>query len=254
MIVHDVEQGSEEWLALRLGIPTTSQFGKILTPKTLNLSAQADAYIDRLVAEWALWQDLGDIKGPWLDRGTEMEPEARRWYAWETETTVTTPGFITTDDGRAGCSPDGIVDGVGGLEIKVRNAANHVAMLRKGITTEVAQVQGSMWVTGFEWWDVVAYNPFLPSERTRILRDTEYMDALDEAIPAFLAKLDDAKAEIVERYNFTPADKDTAERRIRALLDAGRIAQDDADELRYVIARGNGLWVHQALTNMEAVA
>lgn len=252
MIVHDVEQGSEEWMALRLGIPTASNFAKILTPKTLKLSSQADAYIDELVAEWALWQDLGDVKGPWMDRGTELEPEARRWYTWETGRSVTTAGFCTDDEGRYGFSPDGLVGDDGGLEIKCRSAKNHVRMLRHGVTTETAQVMASMWISGREWWDVVAYNPFLPSRFTRIERDQAYMDALDEAMPEFVAKLDAAKTALVQEYEFVPADPETSERRISALLDAKRMTTEHAAELRFIIARGNGLWAHQQLTELEA--
>ena len=35
----DLAQGSEAWLAIRLGIPTASEFDRILTPKKLELAA-----------------------------------------------------------------------------------------------------------------------------------------------------------------------------------------------------------------------
>ena len=38
MIIHRCPQRSEEWFRLRLGIPTASNFGRILTAKTMKLS------------------------------------------------------------------------------------------------------------------------------------------------------------------------------------------------------------------------
>jgi hypothetical protein len=54
MKIHNVDQGSPEWHALRCGVPTASEFSKILTPKTMKLSEQAPAYMYRLLGEWML--------------------------------------------------------------------------------------------------------------------------------------------------------------------------------------------------------
>ncbi len=52
MIVIDCEQNSSEWFAARLGIPTASMFGDLLTPKTGKLSKQGVGYQYELLAEW----------------------------------------------------------------------------------------------------------------------------------------------------------------------------------------------------------
>ena len=59
MIIHRVDQGTIEWHQLRLGKPTSSQFDKIITPKTLKASAEADKYMNRLIAE-RLLNELGE--------------------------------------------------------------------------------------------------------------------------------------------------------------------------------------------------
>jgi hypothetical protein len=41
MKIHNCTQGTEEWRKLRAGIPTASEFHKIITPKTGQLSKQA---------------------------------------------------------------------------------------------------------------------------------------------------------------------------------------------------------------------
>ena len=251
-IIHDVEQGSPEWLALRLGIPTASEFSKILTPKTRKLSAQAEHYADRLLAEWALGQDVTDISSGALERGKELEPEARRWYEFHHDRTVETVGFCTTDDGTAGASLDGAVGEDGTIEIKCRMATNHIALLRgRGDIADMTQVQGGLWVTGRQWCDVIAYNPALPCRVDRIERDPEWMEAFDEALPQFTAKLEEAKAELLE-LGLMPADAQTNLDRLAALLEAGKIDPDGADEIRYLVARGQGLWAKSALDALDA--
>ena len=54
MIVLNCKQGSDEWIQARLGIPTASQFHRIITPKTMKPAASAEGYIDQLVAEYLL--------------------------------------------------------------------------------------------------------------------------------------------------------------------------------------------------------
>jgi hypothetical protein len=49
MIVHDVEQGTEAWHSLRLGVPTASNFGKVFT-STCKVSSSLDDYAIEL--EW----------------------------------------------------------------------------------------------------------------------------------------------------------------------------------------------------------
>ena len=50
MIILDHEQGSEEWLAARLGKPSASSFSKLIT-QTGKPSSSADGYINELIAE-----------------------------------------------------------------------------------------------------------------------------------------------------------------------------------------------------------
>ena len=43
IVVDDVEQGTQAWIELRLGIPTASQFSRIVTPSGKSSSSR-DAY------------------------------------------------------------------------------------------------------------------------------------------------------------------------------------------------------------------
>lgn len=197
MIAHNVTQGTPEWLALRLGIPTASNFDRIIQPSKLEYSKGARTYINELVAEHILGEPLDSGTSPWMERGTQLEVEARDWYAMDQDVDVETVGFCTTDDGRVGASPDGKVttpDGLtGGLEIKCFGAAKHVGCLLGEDVTTPGQIQGGLWVTGWDFWDVVAYSPAFPPTVIRAWPDQTYQDAFTKAVARFLADLDHAK-------------------------------------------------------------
>ena len=193
MIVHVVEQGSEAWLALRIGIPTASEFDRIITPKTGKLSAQARPYAIKLVAEAILGESLseiGDLK--WVQRGKELEPEASQLYEFELGVTTSPVGFITSDDGRIGASPDRLVDGIpAAVELKCPAPHTQLAYVLDGFGTDYkTQVQGQMLVGDFEWVDRYAYHPALPPMRVRTYRDEAYIKLLRDALDGFLEMRD----------------------------------------------------------------
>ena len=78
MKIHDMEQGTLEWMTIRIGIPTASRFDSLLTPKTRKPSGGRPRHRAELLAEWLLGQPLEWGTSAWMDRGTEMEGEARK--------------------------------------------------------------------------------------------------------------------------------------------------------------------------------
>ena len=160
MQIHDLEQRSPEWYAVRCGIPTASNFKKIITSQG-KPSTSATGYMHELLAEW-----MGASKEPfeteWMVRGTEMEAEAMAFYEFQTGLDVKQVGFITELDGLVGCSPDGLMPSKG-LEMKSPKASTHVKYLLDGACPAdyVPQVQGCMWITGMDEWDFLSYHPSL---------------------------------------------------------------------------------------------
>jgi hypothetical protein len=185
--VLEAPQGTREWLMARLGIPTASMFGKIITPG-LKPSASAEGYMHRLLAEWMIGEPLDDVSSDWMARGTDLEQRAVAFYELERGTDVHRVGFCLHDNGLVGCSPDGLVGDDGGLEIKVPSAAVHVSyLLGESVPPKyMAQVQGSLWVTKRQWWDFLSYNPAMPPALVRTYPDDKWQAALDSAIPAFI--------------------------------------------------------------------
>lgn len=198
MIAHNVAQGSPEWKALRLGIPTASNFHRIIAPKTGKLSAQADAYMAQLVAEALLGIPLDGDASDFMERGSALEAEAVAFYELERGVTTEEVGFCTLDDGSAGCSPDRLVGEDGGLEIKCPTPGVHVQYLLglDSVSDKYrAQVQGGLWITGRRWWDVCSYHPEMPTALIRVERDEAFIAALSQAVQWF----NEAKAAALAR-------------------------------------------------------
>lgn len=175
-------------MTLRLGKATSSDFGKIITPKTGQLSSQADGYGDEKIAEIMTGEYQGIMEPTYyMERGALMEQEAREAYEFENNVEVSRGGFWTDDNGWFGASPDFLVGEEGIGEIKCLKAKNHVSyLLKQSIQPDyIPQVQGQLFVTGREWCDWYIYHPTMPRETVRIIRDEEYIRKLADALFKF---------------------------------------------------------------------
>jgi len=190
MKIVNCEQGTPAWLAARLGIPTASCFDKILTPAKGDLSKSARGYAQQLVAEIPLGEPLGAAIGnmDWVARGKLLEPRAAEQYAFTTDTEIETVGFITTDDGRVGCSPDRLILGQrGAVEIKVPSPATHIGYLTDGPGLDYrCQMQGICAVAELEFCDFYSFHPSLPPVLMRTERDEPYIAKMRTALAEFL--------------------------------------------------------------------
>lgn len=206
MIVHECQQGSDEWHSLRLAMPTASQFHRIITPKTGKPSAQAFGYLCECAAEWMLGEPLDAASSQWMERGRKQEEEAIRWYKCDHDCEargiqVRSVGFVTDDANTVGCSPDALVGDDGGLEIKVPAAKTHVGYMIRPETLVAAyrtQVQGSLWITGYEWWDLLSYNPAMEAVEQRVERDEKLIATFAELVPKFVQELH----EVLVRFKY----------------------------------------------------
>jgi hypothetical protein len=191
----DAPQRSDAWFAARRGLPTCSRFDKIITAAKALPSASQDTLINELIAESVLPPEQGMIRGPItadMEQGIILEAEARCRYEMEYATApVSEVGFIISDCGRFGGSPDALVGDVGGVEIKCPNPVTHVGYVRAGTLPNdyKAQVHGYMAVTGRDWWDFFSYSRRFPVFHMRVTRD------------GFTAKLADELASFCEKYN-----------------------------------------------------
>jgi hypothetical protein len=207
MIRLDVEQGTPEWLEARRGIPTASQFHRLLSPVKLQPSSQARGYIAKLCVEWALGVNQDeDAISQYMRRGSDLEARSFAHYELEREVELDRVGFILRDDRRVGCSPDGLVGAPGGFEGKTPSAEKHMEYLLDESPTKYAcQVQGGIWLAEREWWDFQSFHPALPPLLLRFTRDERFIKALAEAVDVFLGDYEEAKAKLT-KLGVTPAE------------------------------------------------
>lgn len=175
-IFWDIIQGSPEWFDVRRGIPTASRFKEVATPARCELSKQADALAAELASDvtalappFLTESERNKPPNPAMRNGQEQEPAARRFYAAATGRPVRQCGFVLTDDGRWGCSPDGLIVGdylepeprviLGGLELKCPLPKTHAQYLLNGTLPleHKCQVHGALLVTGCPWWDWMSF-------------------------------------------------------------------------------------------------
>ena len=200
----EFEQLSPEWMAARCGLPTSSNFGSLITPSG-KPSKQADEYCNRCIADIVCGEISERFQTSfWMEQGVAMEVEAADWYAFETGFDLAKVGFITDDEGRWGASPDRIVmrDGeeIGALEIKCPAPWTHVENILRGSIkrTHIPQVQGQMLIGWFAWVDWVSYHPDFGGFVVRIERDEEYIEGLQVALERFSASKQEKIARLVE--------------------------------------------------------
>jgi len=186
----DVAQGSEAWFEARRGIPTASNFKRILTA-TGRRSDSAPQYLRELMHEYH--NGRGAPEGnQWMARGIELEPQARAEYEAVTATAVAQTGLVYLDDARmVAASPDGLIGADGLLEIKCPMLETHLAYLEAARVpaAHVPQVQGQLWVTGRAWCDFFSYHPDYPPRLIRAHRDEAYIAKLRAAVLVFVDAL-----------------------------------------------------------------
>ena len=202
MITETMTQGSEEWRAIRRGVPTASCFDRILTPVQLKRSAQREDYLNQLVAEsYGVAEDWNGTEH--TERGTELEPEAADLFSILHDCDVQRVGFVWRDERQlVGCSPDILVGDVGGCEIKCPTAKVQLKYFRGGkVPTEyLAQVYGNLWITQRKWWSFFSYHPSFASPfEVRIHADDpkylEWVSAWEPEIEDFCQRLAEVKEE-----------------------------------------------------------
>lgn len=234
MVIHDVLQNTPAWDVLHIGRPTASDFAKIITPVGWALSKQATTFAYFKVAEAVLNESFNTIsKLEWVDRGKALEPEAVDQYQFINDVSTQKVGFVTTDDGRFGCSPDRFVirerryfappDGIemvdvtllGGLEVKCPAPQTHIAYWAEGPPDiYLPQIFGQMWICELEWVDFFSYYPRMPPVQHRIRRDPRRMAQMIRALRQFDDLLASLQAKIRAEGFFdqrpepvTPVDK-----------------------------------------------
>lgn len=190
---HNIEQGTEEWLAMRCGIQTASEM-KLIVTTTLkpasNDKERAHMYelLGQRITGYVEPRYIGDdmLRGQW------DEVEARIKYR-EHFAPVTECGFVTNDDHGfvIGYSPDGLVGDDGLIECKSRRQKFQVETISTDqVPAEyMLQLQTGLLVTGRQWIDFVSYCGGMPMYVKRVFPDAAIQDAILDAARSFEARI-----------------------------------------------------------------
>lgn len=195
MKIHDVAQGGVDWSILRSGKVTASEMDALVTPRgKIKDGAGLKTYLYKKVAEAWLGGPLAELNIWDMEQGHILEEFARPAFALETGLDVSTVGFITTDDERAGCSPDGLIGSTAGVEIKCPHVDTHIGYVLDGVLPKdyVLQVQGSLWVTKFPKWYFYSFCRRMPPLILEIEPDPEIQKSIGIAVAEFLERFDEA--------------------------------------------------------------
>lgn len=197
-IFEDVEQGSDEWMDLRLGVPTASNFHIIMADgRDGEASKTRTSLLYKLAGEILTSKPAeGDYRSKFItaamERGKEMEPLARAHYASTHFGKLREVGFMRRKLplGRyVGASPDGLIGEKKGLEIKTMAPHRMIPRLLKGagmMTEHRPQVFGTMWVGNLDEVDLQLFYEGMPVAPVyNVKRDAGYIKEISDAVERF---------------------------------------------------------------------
>lgn len=192
-----IEQGTSEWLELRKGKVTASRVADILAKTKTGVSASRQNYLIELALQRATGKIEPSYTNEAMQWGIDNEAQARVAYEVKSNQFVDQVPFIdhsNIDD--FGCSPDGLVNSDGLVEIKCPNSSTHWQYLKENAPPikYYIQMQAQMACTNAEWCDFVSFDPRMP-ERSQLLivrvqREQEFIDAMEKEVKQFLIEVD----------------------------------------------------------------
>ena len=203
----DIEQGTDEWFAIRCGKVTASRVADVIATTKTGYSASRANYEAQLICEILTGKPAESFTNSAMQWGTETEPLARAQYELKTGEMVNQVGFVVHPMiEQAGASPDGLVGSEGLIEIKCPNTSTHLDTLlaQKVPSKYITQMTWQMVCTGRKWCDFVSYDPRLPENLQlfvqRIELDEDYAKKLQNEVVMFLVEVNE-KVEKLRKIN-----------------------------------------------------
>ena len=203
----DIEQGTDEWFAIRCGKVTASRVADVIATTKSGYSASRANYEAQLICEILTGKPAESYSNAAMQWGTETEPLARAQYELKTGNMVNQIGFVTHPMiEQAGASPDGLIGEDGCIEIKCPNTSTHLDTLlsQKVPSKYITQMTWQMVCAGRKWCDFVSYDPRLPENLQlfieRIELDEDYAKKLQNEVVMFLVEVNE-KVEKLRKIN-----------------------------------------------------
>jgi len=203
-IITTMEQGSDEWLAIRLGKVTASKMSDVLSKgRGTAQSKTAETYMMELLAERLTGESKPFFENDAMRWGTETEPQAGFMYTLKTGNKIEHVAFIERDE-FTGVSPDGLIGDDGMIEIKCPTT---ITQIKRALTDDYskdyyAQIQMQLWVAERQWCDFLSFDPRLDCDAgyllQRVERDEEFIKVMEEKTTAFILKMNELYQRLIK--------------------------------------------------------
>lgn len=198
-VIH-IEQGTEDWKALRLGKITGTKLGKLYKQnKSGDLTGHKIGFYE-IIAERMATPDEDGL-GSNIERGTRLESEAIDEAEKKLGMTFTRGNVWKLDDGQI-TSPDGYTeDMTEAIEVKCLASSRHIMAIATSTPPEeyMAEYMSYFIVNPkLERLHVCLYDPRFPTESTRLAIMTLTRVEFEDDIANWRAVAQMAKAEINE--------------------------------------------------------
>lgn len=202
---HDIKQNTDEWFKLRSERLTSSKLGVIMANFGKAFGEPAKKYAVNIAIEQITHTPIASTyTNEHMLRGHEQEPIARDIYECETFSEVLNGGFFGSD--FIGCSPDGLVDDDGVIEIKSVISSIHYANIKRQSVDPAYRWQciGNLKFTGRDWLDFISYCSEFPEDKQifihRIMKEnlTDEFKMIDDRVCEFKKLVDQSKEMILQ--------------------------------------------------------
>lgn len=206
-----IEQGSDAWLAQRVGKVTASRIADVMAKTKSGYGAARANYMAELLVERLTGAKAERFQSAEMRWGIETEPQARDAYSFFTGAEVSPASFVEHPSiPMTGASPDGFVfdatAGNGLVEIKCPNTATHIDTLLTERVPERYELQmlWQMACTGLEWCDFVSFDPRMPGDMQffckRVHIHAATVASIEAEVRKFLAELAEKESALVNKF------------------------------------------------------
>lgn len=245
---------TEAWLQYRLGKITASAFDRFVkNDGTPRKGEMPETYLcEKLFERWTHREMPNKFFSLPTNNGIIVEQKAALFAEMEYGLKIQPVGFVSDDDERYGCSPDGLIGWPGlsateptkfptsafltacsGIEIKAPALATHIKYLLAGTLPDdyFCQVQGSMAVAGCSTWHFLSY-PLacyldgFPPLHLVVERDEKFCANLAESLAVFIERYDEAFAVLCEKNGGPPKPPGPTPDQLRAMAERDQTTLD----------------------------
>lgn len=226
MPIVEVEQGSAEWLAMRIGAVTASRMSDVMARlKTKNSEASVrQNYKSEIVCERLTGLACEHYVTDEMQWGIDNEPLAKAAYEIQVGSDISSGGLAMHPSIKwLMASPDGLVGDDGLVECKCPKTATHKDYILAGeVPPEYHwQILCQLACSERKYCDFISFDPRMPKELQlfvrRFERDNERIKQMEAEIVKFLAEVDE---QIARLGKSTMVDLDpTLESKLKASLE-----------------------------------